>query len=155
MATADGGFRIRSAAAQDALAVAACVNAAYQHYVARLGKPPGPMLEDYTQVIAQRQVSVAERNGAIVGVLVLVVTDEGLLLDNVAVHPSCQGSGIGKALLELAEAEARQQGHGSIYLYTHEKMVENLSRYAKFGYVEFARRTEKGYARVYMRKTLA
>jgi len=112
------------------------------------------MLEDYARVIGQRQVVVAEREGAIVGVLVLTVSDEGFLLDNVAVDPSCQGVGIGKALLKLAEAEARRQGHGSVYLYMHERMVENQALYSKLGYVEFARRTEKGYARVYMRKAL-
>lgn len=112
------------------------------------------MLEDYAQVIGQRQVVVAERDGAIVGVLVLTVSDDGFLLDNIAVHPSCQGVGIGKVLLELAEVEARRQGYGSVCLYTHEKMVENQALYARIGYVEFARRAEKGYARVYMRKAL-
>ena len=57
-------------------------------------------------------------------------------------------------LLELAESQARMAGYRSVYLYTHEKMTENLELYAKIGYVEFARRIEKGFARVYMRKQL-
>ena len=88
------------------------------------------------------------------GVLVLAITGEGFLLENVAVDPSRRGSGLGRKLLELAEAEARREGFDSIYLYTHEKMTENLALYAKIGYVEFDRRTEKGLARVYMRKSL-
>jgi N-acetylglutamate synthase-like GNAT family acetyltransferase len=112
------------------------------------------MLEDYAQVVAQRQVSVAERDGEIVGVLVLTVTAEGFLLDNVAVHPSSHGKGVGRALLQLAESEARRQGYASIYLYTHEKMTENQALYAKIGYVAYDRRHEKGYDRVYMRKQL-
>lgn len=113
------------------------------------------MLENYAEVIQQRQVSVANLGGEIAGVLVLATTEEGFLLDNIAVHPSCQKKGVGKALLEFAESEARGRGFTSIYLYTHEKMTENRSLYAKIGYVEYDRRTENIYNRVYMRKQLA
>ena len=76
------------------------------------------------------------------------------LLDNVAVDPRYHGQGIGRALLGLAEAEARRQRFDSIYLYTHERMTENQGLYIRIGYVEYDRRTEQGYARVYMRKPL-
>ena len=147
-------YSLRPASEGDAPAIAALVNAAYRHYVERIGKPPGPMTEDYARVIRERRVTVAESGGKVAGVLVLAVTGEGFLLENVAVDPSHRGKGLGKALLELAEAEARRGGFGSIYLYTHEKMTENLALYAKVGYVEYDRRTEKGLARVYMRKSL-
>ena len=112
------------------------------------------MTEDYGKVIRERRVTVGESQGTIVGVLVLDVTGEGFLLENVAVDPSHHGRGLGRALLELAEAEARREGYKAIYLYTHEKMIENLALYAKIGYVEYDRRTENGLARVYMRKSL-
>jgi ribosomal protein S18 acetylase RimI-like enzyme len=147
-------IKLRPAQAEDALPVAACVNTAYQHYVDRIGKAPAPMLDDYARIISERQVSIAERNGAIVGILVLNATDNGFFVDNVAVEPSHQGLGIGRILLELAESEARRQGFASINLYTHEKMVENQSLYGRIGYVEYARRVEHGYSRVYMRKML-
>ena len=150
----DPPYSIRPASEGDAPAIAACVNAAYRHYVERIGKRPGPMTEDYAKVIRERRVTVAESDGKIAGVLVLAVTGEGFLLENVAVDPSKRGSGLGRTLLEFAEAEARREGFGSIYLYTHEKMTENLALYAKIGYVEFDRRTERGLARVYMRKSL-
>jgi hypothetical protein len=60
----------------NAEAVAACVGAAYPHYIERIGKPPRPMLEDYAQVIRRHQVALAEINGAIVGVLVLALKDD-------------------------------------------------------------------------------
>jgi ribosomal protein S18 acetylase RimI-like enzyme len=113
------------------------------------------MLKDYVRVIHENQVSIADRSGSIVGVLVLVVTASGVLLENVAVHPAHQRMGIGRMLLERAETEALRQGFESIRLYTHEKMVENLSLYERFGYVEYDRLVENGYARVYMRKLLA
>lgn len=147
-------YSFRPADERDAPAVAACVNAAYRHYIKRIGKPPGPMMEDYARVIRERRVTVAESRGKITAVLVRTVTEEGFLLENVAVDPSHRGKGLGTTLIALAETEARREGFEFIYLYTHEKMTENQALYAKIGYVEFDRRTEKGLARVYMRKSL-
>ncbi len=112
------------------------------------------MTDDYAEVIRERRVTVAECAGRVVGVLVLAVTQEGFLLENVAVDPSLRGTGLGRKLLELAEVEARRAGFASIFLYTHEKMSENCALYARIGYVEYDRRLEKGLARVYMRKAL-
>jgi ribosomal protein S18 acetylase RimI-like enzyme len=134
--------------------VAELVDAAYGHYVERLGGPPRPMTDDYEEVIRTRQVTIAERHGAVAGVIVLAVTDEGFLIDNVAVHPSHRGSGLGRALLEFAEAEARRMGFDSIYLYTHERMTENLALYARIGYVEYDRRSHGEFSLVYLRKQL-
>jgi GNAT superfamily N-acetyltransferase len=147
-------YSFRSAEAADASRVAELVDAAYGHYVERIGMLPGPMTDDYAEVIRNRQVTVAEHHGAIVGIIVLTVTDEGFLVDNVAVHPSHRGTGLGRALLQFAEAEARRAGFDAIYLYTHEKMTENLALYARIGYVEYDRRSQGAFSRVYLRKHL-
>ena len=147
-------YSFRPAAAPDASMVAELVDAAYGHYVERIGVLPGPMTDDYAEVIGTRRVTVAERHGAVVGVIVLAVTDEGFLVDNVAVHPGHRGRGLGRALLEFAEAEARRAGFDSIYLYTHEKMTENLALYAKIGYLEYERRSQGAFSLVYLRKQL-
>ena len=147
-------YSFRSAEAADASRVAELVDAAYGHYVERIGMLPGPMTNDYADVIRNRQVTVAERQGAIVGIIVLTVTDEGFLVDNVAVHPSHRGTGLGRALLQFAEAEAQRAGFDAIYLYTHEKMTENLALYARIGYVEYDRRSQGAFSRVYLRKHL-
>ena len=149
-----GGFGIRPAQHGDADAAAACVKAAYGHYVERNGKQPAPMLDDYARAIRECEVYVAFIDSAIVGVLVLAQAEEGFLLENIAVSPAVQGQGVGRALLELAERCAAKQGFGSIYLYTQDIMTENQALYAKIGYVEYARRTEAGLNRVYMRKRL-
>lgn len=145
-------YYLRPARATDVDGIKACVDAAYSPYIERIGRKPGPMLEDYSKVIEERQVTVAEFNGAVAGVLVLTTTAEGFLLENVAVLPAHRG--IGKALLQYAESEARRQGFGSLYLYTHEKMTENQRLYSKIGYVEYDRRVEHGLARIFMRKSL-
>lgn len=152
MPTTNHSFR--PAVASDALRVAELVAAAYRHYVERIGRLPGPMTEDYDEVIRNRAVTVAERAGAIEGVIVLRVTDEGFLIDNVAVHPSQRGRGLGRTLLELAEGEARRAGFDSVYLFTHEKMTENQALYSKIGYVEFDRRSQGAFSLVFMRKRL-
>ena len=146
---------IRPAGADDVAGVTRCVCAAYLRHIERVGKQPAPMLQDYSNVFRTSQVHVAEREGRILGVLELIVTDEGFLLDSVAVDPSAQGTGIGRELLEFAEAEARRQGFDSIYLMTNEKMTENQALYARIGYVPFDRRLVHGYSRVLMRKALA
>ena len=46
---------IRPAVSVDADAVAACVTAAYSVYLDRMDKPPGPMLDDYAQIIADHR----------------------------------------------------------------------------------------------------
>jgi GNAT superfamily N-acetyltransferase len=79
---------------------------ARQAFVERIRMQPRPMTDDYAAVIRDHQVTVAEHDGAIVGVVVLTVTDEGFLVDNVAAHPSRRGTGLGRALLQFAEAEA-------------------------------------------------
>jgi GNAT superfamily N-acetyltransferase len=109
---------------------------------------------NYEKEILEHQVFVVEKDVQIVGVLVLCIKDEGFLLDVIAVEPLAQGMGIGRLLLKFAETEAQRQGYKSIYLYTHEKMIENQTLYSKIGYVEFDRRFENGLARVYMRKQL-
>jgi ribosomal protein S18 acetylase RimI-like enzyme len=130
------------------------VQAAYGHYVERLGGPPRPMVDDYADVVRRNQVIVAERGGMLVGIVVLGIDDEGLFVDNVAVDPSHQGSGVGRALLEHAESEARRQGFDSIYLYTHELMTENLALYSRAGYLEYDRRPHGDACLVYLRKRL-
>jgi GNAT superfamily N-acetyltransferase len=147
-------YSFRSANGRDVSNVAEVVDAAYGHYVERIGMLPGPMTEDYEEVIRNRQVTVAEKQGTLVGVIVLTVTEEGFLIDNVAVHPSHRGTGLGRAFLEFAEAEARRAGFDSIYLYTHEKMTENMALYSRIGYVEYDRRSQGEFSLVYMRKYL-
>ncbi len=147
---------IRPARPEDAPAVRQLVQDAYGHYVARMGKPPGPMLDDYDRRIADGQAWVLEDEGRLAGVLVLEdVSGGALLLDNVAVAPSAQGKGYGRALVAFAEVEARRRGHGEVRLYTHVLMTENQALYGRLGFRETGRVSEKGYERVYMAKATA
>ena len=146
-------LQIRRATSNDVDSIQKTVELAYRHYIDRIGKPPGPMLDDYAEVVRHHNVFVAEAND-IVGVLVLVQSEKGILLDNVAVHPDFQGKGLGKHLINYAESEALDQGVKALDLYTHECMNENIELYKALGYKETIRKGVQGYNRVYMRKSL-
>ena len=146
---------VRPAIEADLGAVQACVVAAFQHYTERIGKPPGPMQLDFLSEIRARHVWVAQVEQATVGVIVLYATEHGFYIDTVAALPARQGQGVGKLLLTFAEDEARRRGHSSIYLCTNSKMTENQVFYPRIGYVEYERKHEGGYDRVYYAKALS
>jgi ribosomal protein S18 acetylase RimI-like enzyme len=146
--------RIRAATAADVSAVAEIVDQAYRNYIARMGKPPGPMLDDYAARVLEGVVWVLEEGSVIAGIIVLLPATDYLLLDNIAVSPARQGLGLGRRLLAFAEAEALRRGYAEIRLYTHQTMVENQRLYVSIGYEETGRGTEAGYERVFMRKQL-
>ena len=145
---------LRRAEASDAASITACAVEAFRHYIPRLGLAPIPMTKDYGAAIANAQVWVATQQDEAIAALVLDVTDEGFLVDVIAVRPGHQGTGVGRALLELAEREALRQGHDSIHLFTNEKMTENRALYERIGYVEYKRLVLAERTRVFLRKPL-
>jgi GNAT superfamily N-acetyltransferase len=146
---------VRPALPGDAAAASACVKAAFSPYIVRMGKPPAPMLLDFPEMIAAGKVWVAEIAGRLVGVLVQYETETGFYIDTVAALPELQGTGVGRALLQFAEREATRRGYDSLYLCTNAKMTENQAFYPKIGYVEYERKIDQGYDRIFYRKTLA
>lgn len=145
---------IRPARPDDKARIEEIVEAAYSPYLARMDRKPAPMVDDYAGRIAAGHTHVLEEDGSVLGVLVLEPRRDSLLLDNIAVDPSCHGKGFGRRLMDFTEAEARRQGFGAVELYTNEVMVENIERYRRLGYAETGRQHDRGYDRVYMRKTL-
>jgi len=146
---------IRCARPADRAAIERIVRAAYGLYVERIGKPPGPMLDDYTALISDGRVSVLEEAGrTMAAIIVLLPEPDHLLLDNIAVRPDRQGQGLGRRLIAFAEEQARRLGHSEVRLYTHEKMTENIALYTRLGFVETGRGQQAGYDRVFMTKRL-
>jgi ribosomal protein S18 acetylase RimI-like enzyme len=146
---------LRRAAAADAPRIAQIAREAYAPYVARMGRQrPAPMDLDYAAVVADTEAWVAEADGEAIGFLVLIATGEVMVLDGVAVLPSHQGLGAGRALLTLAEERAVARGCARIALYTNEAMVENQALYERIGYVETQRAEVHGFARVFYEKAL-
>jgi GNAT superfamily N-acetyltransferase len=145
---------IRPAVPADAVAAAEVVKNAFSPYIVRMGRPPAPMLLDFPAVVAAGLVWVAELDQRLAGVLVQYETEQGFYIDTVAVIPALQGRGVGRALLEFAEDEALRRGYISLYLCTNVKMTENQVLYPKIGYVEYERKGDQGYDRIFYRKEL-
>ncbi len=145
---------IRRAEAQDISTITAIVQAAFQHYVVRIGRRPAPMDQDYGRLSKQGQLWVAVEGADITGVLVCYPNRTAYFLETVAVDPGHQAKGLGRILTKHAEARAVALGHGKIALYTNAAMTENIALYEKLGYSITERRNEDGFERVYFCKVM-
>jgi N-acetylglutamate synthase-like GNAT family acetyltransferase len=150
-----GGINIRVAHATDVDAVRACAHDAYAQYIEAIGRKPAPMMADFSVLIASGHVHIAtDAQTDVLGFIVFYRDGSDMLLENVAVHSSATGRGLGKRLIGLCESTAKEFGLKAVRLYTNEKMVENLSIYPHLGYVEVARRNEQGFNRVFFVKDI-
>jgi GNAT superfamily N-acetyltransferase len=129
------------------------VRAAYDPYLARMDRAPAPLVVDIRPRIREGHVWTVGR--PVIGLICLCPLDDALLIENLAVHPNAQGTGLGRRLMDFAEGLARRKGLDRLTLYTNEVMTENLAIYGHFGYREIGRRTEGGYRRVFMEKVLS
>lgn len=145
---------IRKGENGDLHGVRACAAASYAMYIPRIGRKPAPMLADFETHLARGELFIALCGGDVAGYIVLYRRGDHLHIENVAVHPVHQGSGIGRTLLDFAEKTALDKDLFAIELYTNAKMTENLALYPHLGYEETARRTEDGFDRVFFRKAL-
>jgi GNAT superfamily N-acetyltransferase len=145
---------LRPAVPADVDVIRAVAVAAYEGYVSRIGQMPAPMIADYDRSVRDGNVWSVVEGTEVAGFTVLIVAQDHLLLENVAVLPSKQGRGIGTLLLDLAEQQARLHGLREVRLYTNEAMTENLAYYPSRGYVETHRAQQDGFNRVYFHKAL-
>jgi ribosomal protein S18 acetylase RimI-like enzyme len=143
---------VRKATAADLESIHAVIRAAYAKYQSRMPKLPAPVLRDYRGSVEAGTVWVT--GNPITGLISLTPAGDSLLIENVAVHPATQGTGLGSKLMQFAEQVATDHNITRLTLYTHEVMTENQAIYAHLGYRETARRAEDGYRRIYMEKIL-
>lgn len=147
-------LRLRPAQAEDHEQIVACVDAAYQGYVADIGQKPAPMLDDYQALIRAEAVTVALDGSELAGLIVMWARPDHWYVDNIAVWPERQGTGIGSILLSHADSTARAAGFLELRLYTNEAMAANTTYYEHRGYVETSRSLEAGYNRIFYTRTL-
>ena len=146
---------LRRATVDDLPAIKAVIDAAYARYLSRMDKPPAPMSRDYRPSVEAGTTWVTGSPGSpLTAVLTLYPRDDHMYVENIAVDPSAQGRGLGRALMEFAEQEAARRSLGRMAQVTHEAMSENQAIYARLGYVEIERRVEDGFRRIYMEKPL-
>jgi ribosomal protein S18 acetylase RimI-like enzyme len=145
---------IRPALPEEIDSVSDLVTAAYSLYLKRIGRLPAPILADYPELINAGSVFVLPAESGLRAVVVMMPDNDGMFVQNIAVHPDSQSLGLGRRLMDFVERSAREQGLSCVHLYTNETMVENLDFYERLGYREVDRRIENGYRRVYFRKEL-
>ena len=125
---------IRRARADEATWVRETVRAAFQMYVQRMGREPG--LRDCVQPIAEGWLYVREHEGRPVGMIEIGLEPGALSVKRLAVAPSEQGRGHGRALMDYAESEARRLGLPFVRLLTNAAMTENFGLYRHLGFRE-------------------
>jgi ribosomal protein S18 acetylase RimI-like enzyme len=151
MTTPGNKPHIRKATAGDAAPMRAIARAAYAKYVPRIGREPSPMVADYEAAVAANRAVVLETEGSVRGYMIAWPETDAYFIENIGVDPECQGSGLGRCLIDHAVAQADRLGLPALRLYTNALMTENLSMYAHIGFVETHRVVEKGFHRVYLR----
>ncbi len=127
------GTTVRPARPEDAPALTACIEAAYQGY-RDAGIDLPPVADGIAEDIRDNHVWVAEDAQGIAGGAVLIVTAKGAKLANIAVHPNRSGQGIGRLLMDQAFCTAQDQGHSQITLVIHRDMSGNIALYEHLGF---------------------
>jgi GNAT superfamily N-acetyltransferase len=152
--TIDASIRFRPAEPSDAAAIRDIVRAAYTKWVPLIGREPLPMRADYDKAVAEHPFDLVIANGSIVGMIETMLADDHLWVENVCVAPDAQGKGIGRLLLERAEAKALEAGRPELRLLTNAAFEANVSLYKRFGYVVDREEPFMNGVTVYMSKKL-
>lgn len=135
-----GEIAVRKALIADADALQECMMAAYSIYLKTLKVISLPPLEvDYASEISSYPTWLAERDGKILGGLIMTFTESVAVIANIAVHPAAQGGGLGRELLVFAEKQAKEKGLASMRLATHALFTDNVSLYQHLGWVVIER----------------
>lgn len=94
-----------------------------------------PDLEAVARYLAAgRWYGVQATDGLVAAAVVLAQDDQNLELMNIAVEPSRQGQGLGRALLTHVINAARGDGYGVLHVATGNSSLVPLALYQKLGF---------------------
>ncbi|WP_371224666.1 GNAT family N-acetyltransferase [Roseovarius sp. 2305UL8-3] len=133
---------LRSAQPEEAPALTACIDAAYQSY-RDAGIDLPPVADGIAEDIRDNHVWLVEDAQGIAGGAILLAGPEGAKLANIAVHPNRVGQGIGKVLMNHVLNAAKALGHSQITLVTHRLMPDNIALYQHLGWAITDRTDDK------------
>ena len=125
---------MRRATTADAVAVRELTRAAYAKWVPVLGREPRPMTADYDAALRDHLIDLLLVDGEAAALIEMAPKADHLLIVNVAVAPTYQGKGYGRALMAHAEEVARSLNLSEMRLYTNALFAENLRLYSRLGY---------------------
>jgi ribosomal protein S18 acetylase RimI-like enzyme len=106
------------------------------------------VLKETTDDLAQRQrdgfVLVAMSGEDFIGSMFCAVKDNSLYLTRMATRPDLQNRGIGRALMQAAEDEARRMRLPKLSLRVRKTLPGNLAYFSKLGFVVVGEGQEGG-----------
>ena len=152
---------LRAATAADAAAIAATIAASFEQYRGKLEPESGAFretAEGITAELARESGAIlAERNGRILGCVMVKLIDDDLYFGRLSVVPEVRGEGIARRLVEAVEDEARRRELAGVRLGVRIVLVENQQLFSSMGYVETSREAHEGFdhpTSINMRKAL-
>ena len=139
-------FKIEPATINDAAAINALVNSGYRGDLSKQGwtteadlldgtRSDLTLIEEILRKPDSKIIKYVESN-EILGCMELRNERPKLYLGMLTVRPNLQGKGIGKKLLEYAEAEAKKLGLDTIRMTVIERRIELVNWYARHGYIK-------------------
>jgi GNAT superfamily N-acetyltransferase len=128
-----GNLALRRATRADLDAVVAIQHAAYARNRELLGVEPLPLMTDYEAIFRDYEIWVTA-SGPVEGVLILKGRADDLLIWSIATDTTRQKSGLGRAMLAVAELRARELGLDTMRLYTGTVLEHLVAWYTRNGY---------------------
>ncbi|WP_422002818.1 GNAT family N-acetyltransferase [Reyranella sp.] len=152
---------LRAATVADAAGIAETIAAAFEEYRGKLVPESGAFRETAGAIADELSrdsgAIVAERNGRIVGCVMVKLMEGDLYLGRLSVVPALRGTGLARRLVEAVEDEARRRDLAGVRLGVRVVLTGNQRLFASLGYAEIGREAHAGFdhpTSINMRKAL-
>lgn len=140
---------LRAATLADAPAIAATIAAAFEQYRGKLNPESGAFRETAEGIAAELArdsgAILAERNGKVVGCVMVKLLDGDLYFGRLSVRPEARGLGISRRLVEAVEDEARRRELPGVRLGVRVVLTDNQELFRSLGYEEISREAHEGF----------
>lgn len=152
---------LRAATVDDAAGMAAVIAASFAQYRGRLVPESGAFRETAATIAAELEggagAIVAERNGELLGCVLVEEKEGDLYFGRLSVLPSARGRGLARLLIQAVETEARRRGLAGVRLGVRVVLTDNQRLFQALGYDETSREAHPGFdhpTSINMRKPL-
>jgi ribosomal protein S18 acetylase RimI-like enzyme len=140
---------LHRASANDRSRIEDFQRAAYARTESIVGARAIPLEWDYCRILQECEVWLDERDGLLMGVLILRMLEGALFLESIATAPEAAGSGLGRALLEATFERARELGLRRVELITN-SLNPALSWYKRKGFTVDLEEVQPGRTVIHM-----